>query len=79
MSLGVEKDIVGLDVSVYDVLAVDIAQSTAQFSYPESDSFFGEGLSGNVKPQIATAHEIDHEVPYGNAVSIHRGSVALDG
>lgn len=70
MSLGVEKDIVWLDVSVDDILTVDIAQGTAQFGYPESDGFFGEGLSGDVKSQVATAHEINHEVPCGNAVSI---------
>lgn len=73
MPLGVEKDIVRLDVSMDDILAVDIAQGTAQFGYPESDGFFGEGLSGDVKSQVATAHEIDHEIPCGYAVSIYRG------
>lgn len=63
MSLSVEKDIVWLDISVDDILAVNIAQGTAQFGYPEPDGFFGEGLSGDVKSQVATAHEIDHEVP----------------
>lgn len=63
MSLSIEKDIVWLDISVDDILAVNIAQGTAQFGYPEPDGFFGEGLSGDVKSQVATAHEIDHEVP----------------
>lgn len=49
MSLGVEKDIVRLDISVDDILAVDIAQGTAQFGYPEPDGFFSKGLSGDVK------------------------------
>lgn len=49
MSLSIEKDIVWLDISVDDILAVNIAQGTAQFGYPEPDGFFGEGLSGDVK------------------------------
>lgn len=44
MSLGVEEDVVWLDVSVDDVLAVDVAQGTTQLGYPEADSLFGKGL-----------------------------------
>lgn len=63
VSLGVEEDVIGLDISVNDVLAMDVAEGATQFSYPEPDGFLGKGLSGDVESQIATAHEIDDEIP----------------
>jgi hypothetical protein len=49
VAIGVEEHVVGFDVAVDNVLAVDIAQGTAQLGYPETDSFFCESLSGNVE------------------------------
>lgn len=63
MTISVEKDIVWLDITMYDALAVYVSQSTAQLSYPKPHGVFCESLSGNVEPQIATAHEVDNKVP----------------
>lgn len=70
MPLGVEQDIVRLDVSVNDVLGMDIAEGAAQFSNPETDSLLGKRLSGDVESQVAAAHQIDDEIPGEYAVSI---------
>lgn len=56
VTIGIQENVVGFDISVDDVLLVNIPQSTAQLCNPESDSLFGEGLSGDVESQIAAAH-----------------------
>lgn len=63
VAICVEKDVVGLDVAVNNVLAVDVAEGTAQLCNPESNGLFCEGLSGDVESKVAAAHEVDHEVP----------------
>lgn len=62
VSISVQKNIVWLDVSVDDVLAVNIAQGATKLSHPESHRFFGERLSRDVESQIAAAHQIDYQV-----------------
>lgn len=63
MPLRVEKDVIWLNVSVDDVLGMDIAEGAAQLGDPETDSLFGKSLSGDVESQIAAAHQIDDKVP----------------
>lgn len=63
VSIGVKEDIVRLDISVDNVLGVDIFESASKLGYPKPNGVFGKGLSGNVKSQITTAHQIDHEIP----------------
>lgn len=46
---GVGTDIIGLDISVDDSLLVYIPDRATQLGHPEPNSFFGEGLSGDVK------------------------------
>ena len=62
VAVRVQQHIIGLNVAVYDVLAVDIAQGAAELGYPEADGFFGKCLARDVKSQVAAAHEVDDEV-----------------
>jgi hypothetical protein len=56
MAIRIKEYVVGLDVSVDDILTMDISQCTAEFCNPETYGLFGEGLSRNVKSQIAASH-----------------------
>ena len=56
VAIGVEENVVGLDVSMDDVLAVDVAQGTAQLGNPEANSFFRECLPRDVESEITAAH-----------------------
>jgi hypothetical protein len=56
MAIRIKKDIIGLDISMDDILAVHISQSTSKLGNPESNSLFGKGLSRNVKSQISASH-----------------------
>ena len=49
MAIRIKKDIVGLDISMDDILAVHISQSTSELCNPESNSLFGKGLSRNME------------------------------
>lgn len=49
VAVGIEQHIIGLDISMDDILAVDVAQSTAKFCNPESDCLFRERLSRDVE------------------------------
>lgn len=62
MTISIKEYVIRFNVSVNYVLAVDISQSTAQFSYPEPYGLLREGLSGDVKSQVAAIHKIDDEV-----------------
>lgn len=44
MAIGVQEDVIRLDISVDDVLGVNIPQGTAQLGDPEPDGLLGEGL-----------------------------------
>jgi hypothetical protein len=63
VAIGIQEDVIGLDISVDNVLLVNIPQRTAQFGNPEPNSLFSEGLSGDVESQITAAHQIDYEIP----------------
>ena len=69
MAIGVEQDIVRLDVSVDDILAVNIAQGTAQLGDPEADGLFCERFSRDMESEITAAHKVDNEVPFQEGVS----------
>lgn len=56
MSFTVKQHIVGLDVSVHDALAVDVAESTAELSDPEANGVLGEGFARDVEAQVAAIH-----------------------
>ncbi len=63
VAVSVQKDVVGLDIPVNYSLSMDVSQSTTQLGNPESHGLLGEGLPGDVESQVATAHQVDHEVP----------------
>jgi hypothetical protein len=63
MALRIQKNIVRLDISVYNTLLMYVSQRTSQFSDPEADSFFGEGLSLNMESEVAAVHQVHHNVP----------------
>lgn len=63
VSIGIEKHVVWFDITMYDALTMYISQRTAELGDPESDCVFGECLSGDVEPQVATTHEVDDEIP----------------
>jgi hypothetical protein len=62
VAIGVEKDVVRLDISVNNVLTVDISQGTPKLCDPELNRLLGEGLSGDVEAQITAGHEIEYKV-----------------
>lgn len=63
MSIGIQEDIVGLDISVDDILGMHVSQGTSQFGNPESDRLFGKCLSRDVESQITARHQIDYKIP----------------
>lgn len=63
MSIGIQENVVGLDVSVDDILGVHVSQGASQFSNPESDRLFGKCLSRDVESQITARHQIDYKIP----------------
>ena len=63
VAVSVEKDVVGLDISVDYVPAVDIPQGATQLCDPEPDRLLSKGISGDVEPQITACHQVDHKVP----------------
>jgi len=68
MSIGIQEDIVGLDISVDDILGMHVSQGTSQFSNPESDRLFGECLSRDVESQITARHQIDYKIHVFNVL-----------
>lgn len=56
VSLGIQQDVIRLDVAVHNALPVDVAQSTAELRDPEADGVLGEGLARDVEAQIAAIH-----------------------
>jgi hypothetical protein len=62
VAIGIEKDVVRLDISVNNVLTVDISQGTPQLGDPELNRLLGEGLSGNVESQVTAGHEVEYKV-----------------
>lgn len=62
MALRVEQHVVRLDVPVHDSLLVDVSDSASKLCYPKAHCLFCEGLSRNVKAQITTVHQIEHDV-----------------
>jgi hypothetical protein len=62
VAIGIEKDVVRLDISVNNVLTVDISQGTPQLCDPEFNRLLREGLSGDVESQIAAGHEVEYKV-----------------
>ena len=62
MAIGVEENIVGLDVTVYNVLTVDVAQCASHFGNPEPYRLFGERLPRDVKAQVAASHEVHNNI-----------------
>lgn len=56
VAIGVEKDVVRLDIAVDDVLTVNVTQGTAELCNPETDCFFCESLPGNMESQVTAAH-----------------------
>lgn len=50
VAIGIQEDVVGLHIAMYNALAVDISQSAAQLSYPEAHGILCESLSGDVEP-----------------------------
>lgn len=62
MAIRVEQHVVGLDVTVDDVLLVDVAKSAAQLRDPEANGLLGKGLSRDVEAQVSTRHKIDDNV-----------------
>ena len=62
MSLGIQQDIVRLDVTMDNSLRVDISQSTTQLSYPEAHCLLCETFPRDVEPQVTTIHQIHHNV-----------------
>jgi hypothetical protein len=63
VAIRIEEYVVGLHVSMDDILTMDISQCTTEFCNPETDCFFCKGLSRNMKSQIAASHQIDNEIP----------------
>lgn len=49
MSISIQKHIVGLDVSVDNVLPMDVAQGAAELSDPKPYRSFGKCLSRDVE------------------------------
>lgn len=45
MTVGIQEDVVRLDVSVYDVLAVYISQGAAELGDPEPNGIFRKRFS----------------------------------
>ena len=73
MALGIQQNIVRLDITMDDALAVDVAQRAAQLGDPEANGLFGEGLAGDVEAQVAAAHEIDDQIPIAGQPNAFRG------
>jgi hypothetical protein len=63
VALGIQQDVVGLDISMDDALLVDIPQGATQLRYPEPHSVFRKALPRDMKSQVSTVHQIDHEIP----------------
>ena len=63
MAIGIQKHVVGLDVSVDNVLSVDVAQGTAELCDPKPYGRFGKRLSRDMETQITAAHEVNNQVP----------------
>lgn len=56
VTLRVEQDVVGLEVTVDDPLGMDVPQGTTQLRDPEAHGFLGEAFPGDVESQITTIH-----------------------
>lgn len=62
VSLRIEKNIVGFEITMNDALRVNISQCTAKFRHPKPYGFFGEAFSRDMETQITAIHKIDNEV-----------------
>jgi hypothetical protein len=70
VAVGVQEYVVGFNIAVDNVVAMNISQSTAQLCYPKADCILCKGFSRNVEAQVASAHEIDDEVPARRSISV---------
>jgi len=62
MALHIEEDVVWLDVSMHDALAVYISQSTSQLRHPKSYCIFRKGLPMDMESKISAGHQVHDEV-----------------
>lgn len=49
MAIGIQQDVVGLHIPMYDALLVYVFEGAAQFCNPEAYGLLGEGLPRYVK------------------------------
>lgn len=63
VTIGIEEHVIWFDIAVYDALSVNVSEGAAELGDPKPHCVLGKGLSGNVKSQIAAAHQINHQVP----------------
>jgi hypothetical protein len=66
VTLRIEKNIVGFEITMNDALRVDISQCAAEFCHPKPYSFFGKAFSRDVETQITAIHKIDNDVTSGH-------------
>jgi hypothetical protein len=71
--IGIQQNVVRLDVPVYDVLPVYVSYRATQFSNPEPDSLFRKRLSRYVESKVAAAHQVHYQVPWGHKSASVRG------
>jgi hypothetical protein len=63
VALGIQQDVIRLDISMDDALLVDIPQGATQLRDPEPHSVFRKTLPRDMKSQVSTVHQVDHEIP----------------
>jgi len=62
MALVIQQYVVWLYVSVNNSLLVNVPQRATELCNPKSNRLFCKSLSGDVKAEITTCHEIDNNV-----------------
>lgn len=62
VAVSIQEHVIWLHVTVNDALAVDIAQGASQLGDPEPHGLLCECFAGNMKSQVAAAHQVDNEV-----------------
>ena len=74
VAVGIQQHVVRLDVPVHDTLGVYVADSAAQFGYPEAHGVLGESLARDVETEVAAVHQIDDDVSVGCQADGSRGT-----